>query len=94
MFATPTLFPFLFPLPASSPPYLLFLNAPEVRTNAHQRRHGLRIVALSDDFLEPTTDVYSWPLEGGNRVEAPAMVKLGNTYFLFASMMTGEASDR
>jgi hypothetical protein len=46
-------------------------------------------VALSDDYLSPTTDVYSWRLEGGNRVEAPAMVKLGRTYFLFASMMTG-----
>ncbi|KAK4121514.1 carbohydrate-binding module family 35 protein [Parathielavia appendiculata] len=53
------------------------------------RKYGLRIVALSDDFLNPTTDVYSWRLEGGNRVEAPAMVKLGGTYFLFASMMTG-----
>ncbi|KAK3290526.1 glycosyl hydrolase [Chaetomium fimeti] len=53
------------------------------------RNYGLRIVALSDDFLTPTTDVFSWKLEGGNRVEAPAMVKLGNTYFMFASMMTG-----
>ncbi|KAK4097864.1 carbohydrate-binding module family 35 protein [Parathielavia hyrcaniae] len=53
------------------------------------RNHGLRIVALSYDYLNPTTDVYSWPLQGGNRVEAPAMVKLGGTYFMFASMMTG-----
>ncbi|KAL2267908.1 hypothetical protein VTJ83DRAFT_5185 [Remersonia thermophila] len=53
------------------------------------RKHGLRIVALSDDYLNPTQDIFSWRLEGGNRVEAPAMVKLGNTYFLFASMMTG-----
>ncbi|KAK4152964.1 glycosyl hydrolase [Chaetomidium leptoderma] len=53
------------------------------------RNYGLRIVALSDDFLTPTSDVFSWKLEGGNRVEAPAMVKLGNTYFMFASMMTG-----
>ncbi|AEO58304.1 glycoside hydrolase family 43 protein [Thermothelomyces thermophilus ATCC 42464] len=53
------------------------------------RNYGLRIVALSDDYLTPTTDVFSWRLEGGNRVEAPAMVKLGDTYFLFASMMTG-----
>jgi len=58
-------------------------------TSNIQRKHGLRIVALSDDFLTPTTDVYSWRLEGGNRVEAPAMVKLGRTYFMFASMMTG-----
>jgi hypothetical protein len=54
-----------------------------------QRQHGLRIVALSDDYLNPTQDVFSWRLEGGNRVEAPAMVKLGGTYYLFASMMTG-----
>jgi hypothetical protein len=73
---------------------LYFLHIPGLSTNTHQRRHGLRIVALSDDFLEPTTDVYSWPLEGGNRVEAPAMIKLGNTYFMFASMMTGESPDR
>ncbi|KAK4228082.1 glycosyl hydrolase [Podospora fimiseda] len=53
------------------------------------RKHGLRIVALSDDYLSPTTDVFSWRLEGGNRVEAPAMIKLGRTYFMFASMMTG-----
>ncbi|KAK4202077.1 glycosyl hydrolase [Triangularia verruculosa] len=53
------------------------------------RQHGLRIVALSDDYLNPTTDVFSWRLEGGNRVEAPAMIKLGRTYFMFASMMTG-----
>ncbi|KAG7288322.1 hypothetical protein NEMBOFW57_007853 [Staphylotrichum longicolle] len=53
------------------------------------RKYGLRIVALSDDYLNPTTDVYSWKLEGGNRVEAPAMIKLGKTYFMFASMMTG-----
>lgn len=51
-------------------------------------------MALSDDFTEPTTDVFSWQLEGGNRVEAPAMVKLGSTYYLFASMMTGwDAND-
>ncbi|KAH6612857.1 glycosyl hydrolase [Chaetomium sp. MPI-SDFR-AT-0129] len=58
------------------------------------RNYGLRIVALSDDFTEPTTDVFSWQLSGGNRVEAPAMVKLGSTYYLFASMMTGwDAND-
>lgn len=54
-----------------------------------KRKHGLRIVALSDDFTSPTTDVYSWKLDGGNRVEAPAILKLGKTYFMFASMMTG-----
>ncbi|KAH8901648.1 glycoside hydrolase family 43 protein [Thozetella sp. PMI_491] len=53
------------------------------------RQYGLRIVALSDDYLSPTTDVYGWKLEGGNRVEAPAMLKLGKTYYMFASMMTG-----
>ncbi len=59
-----------------------------------QRQYGLRIVALSDDYLSPTTDVFSWKLDGGSRVEAPAMVKLGNTYFMFASMMTGwDAND-
>lgn len=58
-------------------------------TDTQQRKYGLRIVALSDDYLNPTTDVYSWKLEGGNRVEAPAMIKLGKTYFMFVSMMTG-----
>ena len=60
-----------------------------MRTKAKQRQYGLRIVALSDDFLSPTTNVYGWKLDGGSRVEAPAMVKLGKTYFMFASMMTG-----
>lgn len=60
-----------------------------ISTDTKQRNYGLRIVALSDDFTSPTTDVFSWKLEGGNRVEAPAMIKLGNTYFMFASMMTG-----
>lgn len=58
-------------------------------TDIQQREYGLRIVALSDDYLSPTTDVFSWRLEGGNRVEAPAMLKLGKTYYMFASMMTG-----
>ena len=63
-------------------------------TDKSQRQYGLRIVALSDDYLSPTTDVFSWKLDGGSRVEAPAMVKLGNTYFMFASMMTGwDAND-
>ena len=58
-------------------------------TDDEQRKYGLRIVALSDDFLTPTVDVYGWRLDGGNRVEAPAMLKLGKTYYMFASMMTG-----
>ena len=63
-------------------------------TDKSQRQYGLRIVALSDDYLSPTTDVFSWKLDGGARVEAPAMLKLGNTYFMFASMMTGwDAND-
>ncbi|KAK1759980.1 glycosyl hydrolase [Echria macrotheca] len=53
------------------------------------RKYGLRIVALSDDYTSPTTDVFAWKLDGGNRVEAPAMLKLGKTYYMFASMMTG-----
>ncbi|KAK3384126.1 glycosyl hydrolase [Lasiosphaeria ovina] len=58
------------------------------------RKYGLRIVALSDDYLSPTTDVFSWKLDGGSRVEAPAMLKLGKTYYMFASMMTGwDAND-
>jgi len=65
------------------------LRFPQANTKTIQRQYGLRIVALSDDFLSPTTDVYGWKLDGGSRVEAPAMVKLGKTYFMFASMMTG-----
>ncbi|KAK4244144.1 glycoside hydrolase [Corynascus novoguineensis] len=58
------------------------------------RDYGLRIVSLSDDFTTPENDIFSWKLEGGNRVEAPAMIKLGDTYFMFASMMTGwDAND-
>ena len=30
------------------------------RTNARQRKYGLRIVALSDDFTSPTENVFGW----------------------------------
>src|SRR3569833_199325 len=70
------------------------MPSPNSNTEAQQRQYGLRIVALSDDYLTPTENVYGWKLDGGSRVEAPAMLKLGKTYFMLASMMTGwDAND-
>jgi hypothetical protein len=50
-----------------------------------QRENGLRIVALSDDYLTVTTNTYLWK----DSIEAPAMVKLGGRYYMFGSHLTG-----
>lgn len=48
------------------------------------RKNGLRIDALSDDYLTVTKTVALLP-----DMEAPAVVKIGGTYFLFSSHLTG-----
>jgi hypothetical protein len=48
------------------------------------RKNGLRIDALSDDYLSVTKTVAVLP-----DMEAPAMVKIHGTYFLFCSHLTG-----
>jgi len=48
------------------------------------RRNGLRIDALSADYLSVTRTVAVLP-----DMEAPAMLRIGGTYFLFCSHLTG-----
>ncbi|KAF2831882.1 galactan 1,3-beta-galactosidase [Ophiobolus disseminans] len=49
------------------------------------RRNGLRINALSDDYLTITSNVYTWK----EKYESPAIAKKGGVYFMFASQLTG-----
>ncbi|KAI1854477.1 hypothetical protein JX266_000595 [Neoarthrinium moseri] len=49
------------------------------------RQNGLRIVALSDDYLTVTTNTYLWK----DSIEAPALLKLGGRYYMFGSKLTG-----
>ncbi|KAI0009914.1 galactan 1,3-beta-galactosidase [Xylariaceae sp. FL0662B] len=54
------------------------------------RENGLRIDALSDDYLNVTEAVYLWETS----IEAPAVLKRGATYFMFGSRLTGwDAND-
>ncbi|RYP89965.1 hypothetical protein DL770_003923 [Monosporascus sp. CRB-9-2] len=56
---------------------------------SEDRESGLRIMRLSDDFLQVEADVYSWRLSGGDRVESPALVKTGGRYYMLGSRLTG-----
>ncbi|KAI4909683.1 uncharacterized protein J4E92_010601 [Alternaria infectoria] len=49
------------------------------------RRNGLRINALSDDYLSVSSNVYVWK----EKYESPAMIKHEGVYFMFASQLTG-----
>ncbi|KAI1101608.1 carbohydrate-binding module family 35 protein [Jackrogersella minutella] len=49
------------------------------------RANGLRIDALSDDYLNVTTSTYLW----SDSIEAPAMLKIDGTYYMFGSHLTG-----
>ncbi|KAH7560268.1 galactan 1,3-beta-galactosidase [Bipolaris maydis] len=49
------------------------------------RANGLRINALSDDYLNVTTNVYKW----AEKYESPAVIKSNGVYFMFASQLTG-----
>ncbi|KAI1341406.1 galactan 1,3-beta-galactosidase [Xylariaceae sp. FL0016] len=49
------------------------------------RENGLRIDALSDDYLNVTEATYLW----SDSIEAPALVKLDGTYYMFGSHLTG-----
>ncbi|KAI0015134.1 galactan 1,3-beta-galactosidase [Xylariomycetidae sp. FL0641] len=50
------------------------------------RENGLRIDALSADYLNVTESTYLW---AGDAIEAPAVVKHAGTYFMFGSQLTG-----
>ncbi|KAH9892382.1 galactan 1,3-beta-galactosidase [Xylariomycetidae sp. FL2044] len=49
------------------------------------RENGLRIDALSDDYLNVTSSVYLW----SDSIEAPAVIRRGDTYYMFGSQLTG-----
>jgi hypothetical protein len=50
-----------------------------------KRENGLRIDALSSDYLTVTKNVYVWK----EKYESPALIKHDGTYFMFASRLTG-----
>ncbi|KAH7391705.1 glycosyl hydrolase [Pyrenochaeta sp. MPI-SDFR-AT-0127] len=49
------------------------------------RRNGLRINLLSDDYLTIVSNVYTWP----EKYESPAVIKKNGVYFMFSSQLTG-----
>ncbi|KAI5849309.1 glycosyl hydrolase family 43 protein [Morchella snyderi] len=49
------------------------------------RENGLRIDRLSDDYLNVTSNVYTW----AEKYESPAVIKKNGVYFMFASQLTG-----
>jgi hypothetical protein len=49
------------------------------------RKNGLRIDLLSDDYLTVKSSVYTWK----EKYEAPAVIKKNGVYFMFASKLTG-----
>ncbi|KAF9641218.1 putative glycosyl hydrolase family 43 protein [Lasiodiplodia theobromae] len=51
------------------------------------RENGLRINALTDDYLNVTGDSSVYRFD--EKYESPAMVKVDGTYYLFASQLTG-----
>ena len=55
------------------------------------RANGVRIVRLTSDYLDVASNVYLW---SGLRYEAPAIIKRGSTYYMFASQQSGwDAND-
>ncbi|KAI5811185.1 galactan 1,3-beta-galactosidase [Peziza echinospora] len=49
------------------------------------RKNGLRINKLSDDYLSVKENVYTW----AQKYESPAVIKKNGVYFMFASQLTG-----
>ncbi|UKZ70428.1 uncharacterized protein TrAtP1_011408 [Trichoderma atroviride] len=52
---------------------------------SEDRANGLRIDRLSDDYLTVVNATYLWP----DHIEAPAMIKIANRYYMFGSHLTG-----
>lgn len=50
-----------------------------------QRKNGLRIDLLSDDYLTVKSSTYLWK----DSIESPAMIKKNGVYFMFGSKLTG-----
>ncbi|KAF2749331.1 carbohydrate-binding module family 35 protein [Sporormia fimetaria CBS 119925] len=49
------------------------------------RKNGLRINLLSDDYLTVQSSTYAWK----EKIESPAMIKKNGVYFMFGSKLTG-----
>jgi hypothetical protein len=49
------------------------------------RKNGLRIDLLSDDYLTVKSSTYLWK----DSIEAPAIIKKAGVYFMFGSKLTG-----
>nr|UMZ45340.1 hypothetical protein [Paramyrothecium sp.] len=49
------------------------------------RQYGTRIIKMSDDYLEPQEITFGWEYFA----ESPALIKRGDTYFMFGSHLTG-----
>ena len=56
---------------------------------SEDRNNGLRIDKLSADYLSVDSAVAVLGSSGSGSVEAPAMVKVGGTYYVFGSHLTG-----
>ena len=56
-------------------------------TNDTKRANGLRINALSEDYLNVTATTFLWP----DHIEAPALLKTNEYYFMFGSHLSGWA---
>ncbi|KAI0836929.1 carbohydrate-binding module family 35 protein [Hypoxylon sp. FL0890] len=52
---------------------------------SEDRENGLRIMQLSDDYLNVSASTYLW----GDSIEAPALLKLNGRYYMFGSRLTG-----
>lgn len=49
------------------------------------RKNGLRINRLSDDYLSVQSNIYTWK----EKYESPTILKRNGIYFMFASQLTG-----
>ncbi|WP_037677383.1 RICIN domain-containing protein [Streptomyces griseus] len=56
---------------------------------SEDRNNGLRVYKLSADYLSVDSLVTTLGSSGSNSVEAPAMVKVNGTYYVFGSHLTG-----
>jgi hypothetical protein len=56
---------------------------------SEDRNNGLRIYKLSADYLSVDSLVATLGSSGSGSIEAPAMVKIGGTYYLLGSHLTG-----
>ncbi|CAK7201907.1 hypothetical protein SEUCBS139899_004622 [Sporothrix eucalyptigena] len=52
---------------------------------SEDRANGLRIMRLSDDYLQVAASTYLWK----DHVEAPALVKIKGRYYMFGSHLSG-----